>query len=189
MNANLQERFGRSRKAFKEEIGQVELWALPQRLNLKVREYFENNDKKSGGGDWLNRPEIPTSEEILYVDVDSSSNSSAGVPINHLKGSWESKGKTTPPFAVKTSNDISTEAYLSTHYEMLREDATLRLRQAVSQVKMTPTANEEAFAGAIGIYEKASLSAIPRLTIASYLLASFAGSYLWCYVFEQRNRH
>ena len=47
-----------------------------------------------------------------------------------------------------------TEAYLSAQYELLREDAVRPLRVAVSQVKHTPTADESAFNGSIGIYDK-----------------------------------
>lgn len=39
-------------------------------------------------------------------------------------------------------------------YELLREDAIQPLRQAVSRVKATPSANEGAYGGAIGIYNK-----------------------------------
>ena len=53
------------------------------------------------------------------------------------------------------ANVTTTEEYLSTHYELLREDAVRRLRDAVTQVKLTPAASEDAFNGAIGIYEKA----------------------------------
>lgn len=46
------------------------------------------------------------------------------------------------------------EAYLATHYDLLREDAIRPLRNAVEQVKFTPDAVEDAFNGAIGIYDK-----------------------------------
>lgn len=46
------------------------------------------------------------------------------------------------------------EAYLSAHYELLREDALRPLRDAVSSVRITPQANEDAFMGQLGIYEK-----------------------------------
>ena len=49
---------------------------------------------------------------------------------------------------------MASEDYLGAHYELLREDAIRPLREAVSQVKFTPTATEDAFNGAIGIYEK-----------------------------------
>ena len=49
------------------------------------------------------------------------------------------------------------DAYLGAHYDLLREDALRPLREAVSQVKFTPTGAEDAFTGkAIGIYEKVS---------------------------------
>lgn len=144
MNEQLQERFGRSRRAFKEERAQVELWAMPQKLNLKVREYFEDAKKVVDGGPWLDRPEIPSSKEVLDTETESTS-SSDNVEIipNRPKGAWESK-----------------EAYLAAQYELLREDAVRPLRIAVAQVKFTPTANEDAFNGAIGIYDKVHICGV-----------------------------
>lgn len=49
------------------------------------------------------------------------------------------------------------EEYLGAHYELLREDAVRPLREAVSQVKHVFDAKEEAFNGAVGIYDKVSL--------------------------------
>lgn len=43
-------------------------------------------------------------------------------------------------------------------YELLREDAIRPLREAVSRVKNMPSANEDAFSGAIGIYDNVRAS-------------------------------
>lgn len=51
---------------------------------------------------------------------------------------------------------IVAEAYLSAHYELLREDAVKPLRDAVGVVRANPSADENALPGAIGIYEKVS---------------------------------
>lgn len=45
---------------------------------------------------------------------------------------------------------------LRTHYELLREDAVRGLREAISRVKCTPEAKEEAFNDAVGIYDPAT---------------------------------
>ena len=94
MNEHVQERFGRSRKPAKVPPDQAEVWILPQRLNEKVREYFEPPKKPVQGGHWLNRPEIPTSAEVLDKDTGGSTSSSEVELVpNRRKGAWESKGK------------------------------------------------------------------------------------------------
>lgn len=93
MNEQLQERFGRSRRAFRKEKQQVELRVIPPVLNPKVREYFEEGKKKVDGGLWLDRPEIPSSEEVLDIETDGSSSSDVvEIVPNRPKGAWESKG-------------------------------------------------------------------------------------------------
>lgn len=59
---------------------------------------------------------------------------------------------------------------MSAHYELLREDALRPLREAIARVRMVPDANEDAFDGAVGIYEKvsASLGRISGLSARSY---------------------
>ena len=98
MNEDLLERFARSKKALKKgrdlEPDQAQVWILPQQLNLKVRKYFEDANKPVDGGRWLNRPEIPTSGEVLDIDVDGSSNSGVvEIVPNRPQGQWESKGE------------------------------------------------------------------------------------------------
>ena len=94
MNEHLTERVARSRKGFKPEKESADVWILPQRLNLKVREYFENANKPVDGGPWLDRPEIPTSREILDFDSEGSTSSSVvELVANKPKGGWASKGE------------------------------------------------------------------------------------------------
>lgn len=97
MNEQLTERFGRSRSAFKPERDQAQIWILPQRLNEKIRQYFEESNSPVAGGEWLTRSEIPTSEEILDEDPSSTGGSTGGssdvfVTPNKKRGAWESKG-------------------------------------------------------------------------------------------------
>ena len=67
---------------------------LQQRLNLKVRQYFEDAKKPVDGGPWLGWSEIPTSGELLDIDTDSSPNSSVmEIVPNKLQRAWGSKGK------------------------------------------------------------------------------------------------
>ncbi|KAK3676923.1 hypothetical protein LTR78_003127 [Recurvomyces mirabilis] len=163
MNEGLTERFGRSRRVFRPEPGRdvAEVCIQPPQLNLKVREYFEDAKRAVEGGSWLLRPEIPSAAEILDIDETGSDSSSTCVEIvpNKPKGAWESKGTsnvtalTFDPNASEADGH-SIEAYLGAQYELLREDAVRMLREAVSLVRVTPDAKEDAFNGKIGLYEK-----------------------------------
>ena len=94
MNENIIERFGRSRRAFKQPQEQAEVWILPQQLNANVRQYFEDSGKPVEGGSWLRRPEIPSSAEILDIEAEGSTSSGdVEVQVNRLKGPWDSKGE------------------------------------------------------------------------------------------------
>ena len=69
------------------------------------------------------------------------------------------------------------DTYLGAHYELLREDAVRPLREAVGRVRTTPTAAEDAFGDAVGIYEKVSPSSRSRtrmisLKIIRYIFAA-----------------
>ncbi|KAF2768378.1 P-loop containing nucleoside triphosphate hydrolase protein [Teratosphaeria nubilosa] len=143
MNEDLLERFrgaGRGRR----QQPVLDVWIQPQQLNLRVREYISDASRPVDGGAWLRRPEIPTASEILDTDVSSATSSDiVEIATNKPVGPWDSK-----------------ESYLSAHYELLREDAVRPLREAVSQVRITPSATEDAFNGTIGIYEKVHICAI-----------------------------
>lgn len=141
MNEHLPERFGRSRRGGKDDRRpqQAEVLLLPPKLNPRIREYFEG--KPVAGGAWLRRPEFPTSGEILDRDGSSSSSSSSSDIV-----------EISPNKPVGAFEDI--EDYLSTQYELLREDAVKGLRDAVARVRITSQAAEDAFSGQVGIYEK-----------------------------------
>ena len=159
MNENLSERFGRSRKAFRPAREEANVWILPQKLNPKVSEYFEAAKKPVDGGPWLDRPEIPTSGEVLDRDTDGGSSSSVvEIVPNRPEGAWESKGdlpSDSPAYRHKADH-VHTDAYLGAQYELLREDAVRPLREAVDKIRITPTAEEDTFNGAVGIYSKVS---------------------------------
>lgn len=94
MNEHIQERFGRSRNAFKTPRDQAQVWIIPQQLNEKVRQYFDPPKKPVAGGHWLKRPEIPSSAEVLDKDTGGSTSSSEVELVpNRKKGAWESKGE------------------------------------------------------------------------------------------------
>ena len=94
MNENFVERFGRCRLGIQPEIQGAHVWIRPQRLNPKVRQYFEDGKTAIDGGQWLRRPEIPTSDEVMDTDTDRSSSSDVvEIVPNKLEGAWESKGE------------------------------------------------------------------------------------------------
>ena len=103
MNEDLVERLRRSRPP-RPAREQAEVWIMPQKLNLKVREYFDPAKKPVQGGPWLDRPEIPTSGEVL--DIESESSSSSGpveIVPNRPKGAWEDKGTSFQSVAITNS--------------------------------------------------------------------------------------
>lgn len=112
MNEILTERFGRSRSAFKPDFEKAQVWILPQRLNEQVRQYFDEPQTPTVGGEWVERSEIPTSEEILDEDTSSTDGSTGGssevllVP-NKKKGTWESKGMSAESSSLKRYGDLT----------------------------------------------------------------------------------
>lgn len=71
--------------------------SLPPRLNSMIREYFEEAKRQVDGGTWLERPEIPTSREMLDLDECPAENGSTGsgavsLTPNKKVGGWPSKG-------------------------------------------------------------------------------------------------
>lgn len=172
MNEHLSERFGRSRRSGKgdrrqEQGDQALVLIQPQKLNTRIREYVES--KPAQGGSWLRRPEYPTSEEILDRDGGSSSSSSSDIVVL-------SPNKPEGPFE-------NVEDYLSTQYELLREDAVKGLRDAVAKLSFTPEAMEDAFSGAIGIYDKVRNNSAYS---GSHLADESTGTRLWRDCFDSR---
>jgi len=94
MNEDLIERFKRNRGNHRNNTTQVEILLLPQKLNNRVRQYYEPTKKPSEAGPWLDRPEMPTSEEIMDTDSDNSSNPDiVEIVPNRETGGWESQSK------------------------------------------------------------------------------------------------
>ncbi|KAH0537467.1 hypothetical protein FGG08_005730 [Glutinoglossum americanum] len=90
--------------------------------NEAIRAYGRTSQTGSGES-WLSKPEIPTTSEILGVAGDKFMD----IPGNKIDGPWSSK-----------------EDFISTHYELLREDAVAPLRDAVADVKENPQMKDDA---------------------------------------------
>ena len=94
MNEDLLERFRRSKGSHRGNKTQVEALLLPPKLNNRVRQYYEPAKKPLEAGPWLHRPEVPTSNEIMDIDNDDSSNPEiVEIVPNRETGGWESQGK------------------------------------------------------------------------------------------------
>jgi hypothetical protein len=94
MNEDLIESFKRGKSAHRGNKQQTEIWLLPQKLNNRVRQYYEPVKKASTAGPWLKRPEMLTSDELLDIDSDDSSNPDVvEIVPNRETGGWESQGK------------------------------------------------------------------------------------------------
>lgn len=104
-------------------------------VNKAIRQYFENGNEEDtySNDDWLQKPELPTAEEILGVDEPGDD---VLLAPNQISGPWSSK-----------------EEYLRTHYCLIREDSVAPLRDAVTMVRNNPQMND---AKNISIYEKVS---------------------------------
>jgi helicase required for RNAi-mediated heterochromatin assembly 1 len=57
-------------------------------------------------------------------------------------------------------SDMSLDEYLSAHYRLIREQAIGPLRDALSRIQSYPQLNEEPFRGAVGIYDRARVTAV-----------------------------
>ncbi|KAJ5832063.1 ATP binding protein [Penicillium riverlandense] len=82
-----------------------------------IRQYFEKADPADH--DWRNKPEFPASEEILGTATETED---VLLAPNKISGRWS-----------------STEEYLTTHYNLVREDAVAPLRDAVTFVREDPS--------------------------------------------------
>ncbi|TID13113.1 P-loop containing nucleoside triphosphate hydrolase protein [Venturia nashicola] len=120
---------------------------LKQYHNEAIRSYCKRSTETDPSS-WVSCGEIPTTNEIMDITetwqkCDPQDNSII-MRGNKLVGSWESK-----------------YAYLGAHFEMLREDVTRPLREAVTWVKTFPDAGEGSDGGGnIGIYSKVHVSGI-----------------------------
>ena len=166
MTEGIPERFNRSKKGVRDQAPKAEVWLLPAKLNPRIRQYCDQ--ETADGGSWLSRPEIPTAAELMDTDTSSSASSDiVEIAANKPVGAFADK-----------------EDYLSTQYELLREDATRPLREAVARVRDKPSSGEDAFDGQIGIYDKVLLTRHHMTDFADVALTS--DSYLWHDAIDQR---
>lgn len=117
MNENLIEVFSRNRRANAQNKSQAEASLLPPKLNPNVCKYYDQAQKPSGAGPWLDCTEMPTSAEIMDMDGDSANSDIVEIAPNKIDGPWESKGESlpvTPQFATNANLAIQRRTCLLT---------------------------------------------------------------------------
>jgi helicase required for RNAi-mediated heterochromatin assembly 1 len=154
VNAHLTERFGRSSAPFEGNSGVPHddiPTSAPSRINNDIRKYFELAKKPVTAGAWIDKPEIPTSSEILPREKHTfQSSDQALIDIGDNIRPHKPEG------AYENNDD-----YLGTKYELLREDALRPLREAVAEVRKSPFKDEAEYENkSIGIYDPVYITSL-----------------------------
>ncbi|KAF2492777.1 P-loop containing nucleoside triphosphate hydrolase protein [Lophium mytilinum] len=110
-------------------------WVTSANTAHQIRGYMDAAKQQVRGSAWLAMPELPTSSEIME-------NGDKCDLANKIQGAHDSK-----------------EDYLSSHYELQREDAIRPLRRAVQDVKARPSLKEAEYSGGVGLYSNVYISA------------------------------
>lgn len=151
-NAHLTERFGNAAPRSQRNLHVPDdniPESVPTRINDDIRKYFEAARKPvAGAGDWLDKPEIPHPNEILRAEP---------IPSTHAALIDINEGPR--PKRVQGPYD-STEDYLRTEYELLREDALRPLREAVAEVRKDAWKDEAQYDKSVGIYEPVYITSL-----------------------------
>lgn len=123
--------------------------SVPSKANEDVRKYYDLASKPvAGAGPWLDKPETPHPDEILRHQPASGT-------IETLITTDEDPR----PKKIDGAYD-NTEDYLSTEYELLREDALRPLREAVAEVHKDPWKDEAQYEKSVGIYEPVYITSL-----------------------------
>lgn len=168
LNAHLTERFAGSAYPMDNEgTSNPRMNPMPSSgangSNDDIRKYFEAPKTAPIGGNWLQKPEMPTPAEILldpanYRSGEQLLDIAENLRPNKIEGAYDSN-----------------EEYLGTHYDLLREDSIRPLREAVEQVRASPYLDEAEYSGgSIGIYDPVSHVHVSNHVCAHYLLRSIS---------------
>ena len=103
------------------------------RLNKDIRSYVAASNRSGNSSQWSEKPEVPSTDEILGLDHSEQGDVIDLVP-NQIEGPWP---------------DV--QIYLKSHYNLLREDAVSPLRDAVAYFKHTPSMGDSS---SVAIYDK-----------------------------------
>jgi len=148
MNNHLAERFSANRYPDPERVP----LSAPPRTNNDIIQYFRQ-EKKAGtrAGAWHAKKEIPLPSEMLtpsapgFDMVEQIIDLEDELRPNKVEGAYQDN-----------------EEYLSTQYDLLREDAVRPLRDAVAEVRKDPWRDELNYpqASGIGIYEPTYITSV-----------------------------
>ncbi|EFQ92756.1 hypothetical protein PTNB73_04112 [Pyrenophora teres f. teres] len=145
VNAGLSERFRGATSFTGSSVPNDDIPASePVRPNKDIREYLQLAKQPiTGGGAWLDQPEIPTSSEVLLAKSDFSMSEQPLIEIEErirphkIEGAYEDN-----------------EDYLRTKYDLLREDAIRPLREALTEFRADPFKDEAEYKNqSIGVYD------------------------------------
>ncbi|KAF3035692.1 hypothetical protein E8E12_006070 [Didymella heteroderae] len=123
--------------------------SVSSKSNEDIRRYYELSSKPViGAGPWLEKPEIPHPNEILRQGP-----TSAAIETLITTDEEPRPKKIDGPYE-------NTEDYLSTEYDLLREDALRPLRDAVAEVRKDPWKDEAQYEKSVGIYEPVYITSL-----------------------------
>lgn len=152
-NAHLTERISTTVARNPDILGSYIPESGPVRVNDDIRRYYEIASKPvAGAGPWLEMPEVPHASEILHVEHASNT-------IETLITIEDEPQPQPRPKRIEGPYD-STEDYLRTEYELLREDALRPLREAVTEVRKDPWRDEAKYEKGVGIYEPVYITSL-----------------------------
>ncbi|KAH4973379.1 hypothetical protein HBI78_001190 [Parastagonospora nodorum] len=153
VNAHLTERFGRASIRESTAVPDDNIpTSAPARINNDIREYMKLARKPVIAGPWVDRPEVPSSSEILpprkpgflSTDLQPLIDVGGGIRPHRAEGAYG-----------------SIEEYLGTTYELLSEDSNRPLREAVEEVRQSPYKDESEYESkSIGIYEPVYITGV-----------------------------
>lgn len=152
---DVEDRFNPSLSSLSSVLGRLTIDSF-HLVNKDIKEYFvrANSDDAE---EWLKRPDVPSPEEIMGT-LDTTDDEYVELAPNSVVGPWQSK-----------------DAYLKTHYELLREDTIAPLRDAVAYVREDPKMMDSK---AVSIYDKVcslGCSLFTSLTVYSITLGLLHG--------------
>ncbi|CBY02164.1 similar to helicase required for RNAi-mediated heterochromatin assembly 1 [Plenodomus lingam JN3] len=148
VNAHLHERFGSGNMIPHDDIPTS---AGPHE-NDDIQNYFKLAEKEViGAGEWLDKPEIPTSSEILRkqtgfrsIESENLIEVDENIQPHKVEGPYERN-----------------EHYLRTKYELFREDAVRPLRETIDVVRADPFKDEAEYGNNnIGIYDPVYITSL-----------------------------
>jgi helicase required for RNAi-mediated heterochromatin assembly 1 len=138
INTHLTERFGRVSLRNNSSVPHDDIaTSAPIRHNNDIRDYFQLAKKPVTAGAWIHKPEVPSPSELLPSDLPTLVDANEDPRPHRATGAYESK-----------------EEYLSTKYELLREDTIRPLREAIKEVRDSPYKDESEYGiNTLGVYE------------------------------------